>query len=115
MPTLKNPKHEHFAQLIASGESPTKSYALAGYSDKGAAQSANRLLKDAKIRARISELQAAVSERAVEKAAVDRAWVLARLKENVDRSMQTIEVLDSASNSTGIYRYEGNVWTGRLS
>ena len=88
MAALTNPKHEHFAQLVAAGQSPTKAYALAGYSEKGAAHSANRLLKDSKVSARVSGLREAVAERAVEKAALDRAWVLAQLRENVERAMQ---------------------------
>jgi|SRR5579871_1665144 len=107
MAALNNPKHEHFAQLIAAGESATKAYGLAGYSEKGAAASANRLLKDAKVHARVQELQAAVSERAVEKAALDRAWVLDRLKENVERAMQAAAPVDEEGHPCGEYRYEG--------
>ena len=98
MAALNNPKHEHFAQLIAAGESATNAYSLTGYSENGAAQSANRLLKDAKVRERVSELQEAVAERAVEKAALDRAWVLDRLRENVERAMKaTAELLGARS------------------
>jgi hypothetical protein len=31
MPTLKNPRHERFAQLLASGKTAKDAYALAGY------------------------------------------------------------------------------------
>jgi len=31
MPVLKNPRHERFAQLLASGKSGTAAYELAGY------------------------------------------------------------------------------------
>lgn len=109
MAPLKNSKHEHFAHLVASGQSPTKAYTLAGYSEKGAYASANRLLKNAEVRARVTELQRAVSERTVEKVSVDRAWVLARLRENADRAMQAVEVLDHKGKPTAEYRYEGAV------
>lgn len=109
MPARNNPKHEHFAQLIAAGESATNAYSLAGYSENGAAQSANRLLKDAKVRERVSELQEAVAERAVEKAALDRAWVLDRLRENVERAMKATAPVDEDGRPCGEYRYEGQV------
>lgn len=109
MAVLKNSKHEHFAQLVAGGQSPTKAYALAGYSEIGAHASAARLLRNATIRARVTELQKAVSERTAEKISVDRAWVLARLRENVDRAMQVVEITDSKGKPTGEYRYEGQV------
>ncbi|HZT31192.1 MAG TPA: hypothetical protein VFA33_14985 [Bryobacteraceae bacterium] len=50
-----------------------------------------------------------MAERAVEKAALDRAWVLVQLRENVERSMQAVPVLDQEGTSTGEYRYEGAV------
>jgi phage terminase small subunit len=109
MPVLNNPKHEHFAQLIAGGASATKAYGLAGYPGDGAAQSANRLRKAAKVRERVAELQAAVAERAVEKAALDRTWVLDRLRENVARAMQATAPLDDDGRPCGDYRYEGQV------
>jgi phage terminase small subunit len=106
---LKNSRDEHFAQLVAAGKTPTQAYGLAGYSEAGAHASAARLLRNATIRARVAELQKAVSERAVEKATVDRAWVLAQLRENVDRAMQAVEMTDSKGKPTGEFRYEGGV------
>ena len=53
---------------------------------------------DAHIRSRVSELQTVVAERVIEKTALNRAWVLTRLRENVDRSMQVTAVLDSEAN-----------------
>ena len=65
-----------------------------------------RLDLDAPIRSRVSELQAAAAERLIEKTALDRAWVLTRLQENVDRSMQVTAVLDSEGNPTGVYQHQ---------
>ena len=86
MPALLNAKHEHFCQLIAGGLSATKAYINAGYSAAGASTSASRLLQNAEVRARASELKAAVSSTAIERIAVDRAWVLATLKRNAERA-----------------------------
>ena len=61
MAVLDNSKHEHFAQLVAKGVSATKASTSAGYSDKGAKQSAARLLTNADLCARIRELQETLS------------------------------------------------------
>ncbi len=105
---LKNAKHEHFAQLLAKGESAPKAYVLVGYSESGAAQSANRLLKNAEVAQRIEELIKAVEqpsrERAIEKAAVDKAWVLKELVEVVKMGKQAEPVLDNEGNPIGEYK-----------
>jgi phage terminase small subunit len=106
---LTNSKHEHFAHLVTKGESPARAYVLCGYSEHGALQSGNRLLRKADVAARAEELKAAVSERQVEKMAVDRAWVMAKLTENVQRAMQVELVQDREGNPTGQYIYQGGV------
>jgi phage terminase small subunit len=45
----------------------------------------------------------------VEKAALDRAWVLAQLRENVERSMKASAPTDEDGRPCGEYRYEGSV------
>ena len=108
MSVLKNARHEHFAQLVAGGKTPPKAYVLAGYSKAGSAQSANRLLKDADVAARVEELRASVAEpsreRAIEKAAVDKAWVLSELVENVKIAKAAEPVLDHEGKPTGEYK-----------
>jgi phage terminase small subunit len=106
---LTNTKHEHFAHLVTKGESPARAYVLCGYSEHGALQSGNRLLRKPDVAARAEELKAAVSERQVEKMAVDRAWVMAKLTENVQRAMQVEPVRDREGNPTGQYICQGGV------
>ncbi len=106
---LTNGKYEHFALLVAKGESPAKAYVQCGYSKNGALQSGNRLLRRPEVSARVEELKTAVSERQVERMAVDRAWVVARLIENVQRAMQVEPVRDREGNPTGQYTYQGGV------
>ena len=105
---LKNAKHEHFAQLVAGGKTPPVAYVTAGYSEAGAAQSANRLLKNADVALRIAQLRKAVEEpareRAIEKAAVDKAWVLSQLIEVVKMAKQAEPVRDAEGNPIGEYR-----------
>ena len=57
MPALKNIRHEKFCQEIVSGLSQTKAYTSAGYSERGAKQSAVRLLNNTDVRSRASELR----------------------------------------------------------
>lgn len=104
MPLLKNQRHEHFAQLVAGGKDGTSAYVTAGFSPNGAQQSAIRLLKVAVVCERIAELRKAVEEpareRAIEKAAVSKAWVLERLTKVVDLGM-AIEPVMGPDGETG--------------
>ena len=106
---LTNTKHEQFAHLVTKGESPARAYVLCGYSEHGALQSGNRLLRKADVAARVEELRTAVSERQIEKITVDQSWVIAMLTENVKRAMQVEPVRDREGNPTGQYTYQGGV------
>jgi hypothetical protein len=66
MPTLSNPRHEHFALGVARGLTPTKAYVAAGFKGKGAHASANRLRRQATICDRLAELQVQVEQASVE-------------------------------------------------
>jgi hypothetical protein len=83
MPMLLNPRHEHFAKLIAGGTDKTKAYVLAGFSEGGAAQSACRLLKTPVVRERIAELREMIQAKTIERSVVDRSWIIEKLKLNV--------------------------------
>jgi phage terminase small subunit len=76
MPILDNPRHEGFAQLVASGKSEMSAL-QAGYSAKSAKQNAHRLSENEGIKARIAELKA----RTAEKADITRAKVLKFLRQ----------------------------------
>jgi phage terminase small subunit len=80
-----------------------------GYSESGAIRSGNRLLRKPDVGARVEELKTAVSERQVEKFAVDRVWVLRMLTENARRAMQVEPVRDREGNPIGQYVYQGAV------
>jgi phage terminase small subunit len=53
-----NPKQEAFCQAYASGMSITQAYVKAGYSEKGAGQNGERLMKNDEIAKRVEELRA---------------------------------------------------------
>jgi phage terminase small subunit len=54
MPTLKNPRHEKFAQLVASGIAANAAFAQVGYK---APQNSPRLRNNELVAKRIEELQ----------------------------------------------------------
>jgi hypothetical protein len=79
MPVLRNPRHEKFSQLIASGIKPAEAYVSLGYSKAGAPQSANNLLKRTDVRERLNEIQSLAAQSSAEEVAFDQKRVLNRL------------------------------------
>lgn len=113
MPALTNPRHERFAQELFKGTSQQKAYVLVGY--KAHESNPAKLASDKRIIARLAELsseRAKVDAMAIEKAAdalsIDKQWIMARLKENVDRALQA-EPVTVGGKPVGEYRYEGAV------
>jgi phage terminase small subunit len=103
MTQLTNPRHERFAHELALGKSARDAYELAGYSRNTG--NCIRLKANESIRARVAELQA----EAAELVGLTRAWVLGRLMENVNRSMQYEAVTDREGAPTGEFAYQGAV------
>jgi hypothetical protein len=79
----------------------------AGYT--GNRGNASTLRKNQSISNRIAALSAAQTERAIERAGVNKAWVMERLRRNVERAMTVEPVVDGDGRPTGEYRYQGNV------
>jgi hypothetical protein len=78
MAALGNARHERFAQEIAKGTSSRDAYKVAGYETKSEAATdanASRLLSDAKVQARVSEIQ----ERAATRTEITVAALTERL------------------------------------
>lgn len=65
MAALNNHRHEAFAREVAKGQPASTAYKAAGYTAVGNSAEANasRLLRSAKVRARITELQQMASTR----------------------------------------------------
>jgi phage terminase small subunit len=79
VPVLKNPRHERFAQLVASGVRPGEAYVALGYSKNGAAQSAARLIQRTDIRKRLDDILASAAQSVAAEVAFDQKRVLSRL------------------------------------
>lgn len=62
MAPLQNARWERFAQGVFAGHSATEAYIMAGYSRNAATECASRLLTNANVQARISELQESAAE-----------------------------------------------------
>ncbi len=100
MPILTNPRHERFAELVVAGVPAARAYVLAGYDEAGGApQSAIRLRKIPKVKARIEELARAVEEKTIEAVKIDRVYVLSRLRFNVELA-QKLEDDDKTPSAT---------------
>jgi phage terminase small subunit len=94
---------EYLVDLNAS-----KAAERAGFSAKTAYSIGQRLLKNVEIRQAVDE---AIEARSV-RTGLTQDWVLERLKEIVDRSMQA--EADKFGNETGEYIYNGGVANGAL-
>lgn len=88
---LLSAKMERFCQEMMLHDSPEEAAMSAGYSPdnrKSAAATASRLLKRADVRARITELRKERSDAL----GIDKDWVILKLVDVVNRSMQAVEV-----------------------
>lgn len=102
-----NEKQEMFAQEYIVDLNATQAAIRAGYSEKTASAQASRLLNNVKVLARVKELK---NQRA-EKLELDAYWVLKRLKDISDRSMQAEPVMEFDHENkemvaTGEYQYD---------
>lgn len=109
MPVLANPKHEQFAQHYARFGNATQAYVKAGYSDQGAAQSAARLLKDAKVCARVEELKGEYAQATLELQIADRNQrvlglqdKMSRIEKLIDARSKDKQMAEVAGGDTGL-------------
>ncbi len=113
MRSLKNPKHERFAQELAKGKTADEAYQNAGF--KPNRGNAARLKANENIRARVNELQTRVVERVLEKTALTKEWVLEGLRENYERAMQQKRVRNDDGEEVGHFTYQATSRTARWS
>lgn len=104
-----NPKQERFCQEYIIDLNATQAYIRAGYSENGAGQGAERMLKNVEVYARVEELQKA----RIEKLQVNQDWVVLRLIQISDRCMQQEEVMKFDYElkelvGTGEYQFDSN-------
>lgn len=107
MPVLSNARWEIFAQELAKGTSNEESYVAAGYVRNR--NNAARLKMQEDIVRRVQEIQAQTQQKLVDIVAVDKAWVVGMLVENVKRAMQVNKVYGQKGEVLGSYTYNGQV------
>lgn len=98
-------KQDAFCREYLADLNQTQAAIRAGYSPKTARTIGGENMQKPAIRDRILALM----KKRAERAEVTADWVLARLVENVERSMQSEPVLDHEGEPTGEYRYHGTV------
>src|ERR1035438_5506982 len=101
MPVLRNPRHEKFSQLVASGIKPTEAYVSLGYSKAGAPQSTNNLLKRTDVRERVNEIQSLAAQSSAEAVAFDQKRVLDRL-DVLSRKAEELGQISAAARCEGL-------------
>ena len=110
MPVLSNFRRERFVQGLIGGATATAAYISAGYSSKGAAQSAQRLLKNSEIRARKAELEEKVVGKFVAGQIAERQYRLSVLQDIVDRLRMLID--ERAAEGRAKYQDVAGAGTG---
>jgi phage terminase small subunit len=118
MPALKNVRHELFCQGLVSGLSQAKAYTSAGYSERGAKQSAARLLANADVRSRVADLRREIKTRYIHLQITERDERLKAAQERWDGMREVIQARKTGDYSralkTGlIVRGERVIGTGK--
>lgn len=96
-------KQEVFCQQVAKGIPATEAAKGAGYAASSAHVTASRMMDMPVIVARIAEWRERVESKVADKVAIDKAWVLGQLVENVEMAKQAIPVTTRDGEETGEY------------
>jgi phage terminase small subunit len=105
------PKQKRFVEEYLIDLNATQAAIRAGFSSRNADKIGSQLLGKTRVRA---EIDAQLSARSV-RTQITQDYVLQRLRENVERSMQAEPVFDKLGKPTGEYVYQGAVANGALS
>lgn len=101
-------KQEAFCLAVAKGMTQADAYRSAynagNMKPDTIQRNACKLMKDNKVSTRVEALRAPVAEKAMEKAAIDKAWVMQRLVKVSDMGMQAEPVVDNEGIPTGEYK-----------
>lgn len=104
-PATLTAKQQRFVDEYLIDLNATQAAIRAGYSEKTAQQMGSENLSKPVVADAIKARQIVRAE----KAEMDEAWILDKLRANVDRGMQAEAVTDREGNETGLYTYQGSV------
>lgn len=115
LPDKLNAQQERFCEEYLVDYNGTKAASRAGYSERSAAVTACRLLKNDKVLVRVRELQAEQAKRL----AITADWTLMKLREIVDKAMCAEPVLEYDYDTkqlepTGEYQFDSRGATKAL-
>lgn len=102
---MLTPKRQRFVEEYLIDLNATQAYIRAGYSANGAHKNAAFLMANHDIRAAIAETR----DRRSVSTGITTDYILGRLRDNLERSMQAEPVLDAKGKETGEYSYQGGV------
>lgn len=104
------PEQEAYARCRAFGMSQGESIVFATNGRVKAPTAGTNMEKDYPlVRARINELSVEVSQRVIEAAAINKSWVIDRLKKVAERCMQAepvMKMIDGELQETGEYKFD---------
>jgi hypothetical protein len=116
MRQVMTPKQEAFVLATFKTGCASESYRQVydtNASAKTIHEKASQLLAEGKVRTRYEALRGKDTKRALEKAAISKAWVIEKLVENVERAMQAEPVRrktdEGEEEVSGEYVYNGSV------
>lgn len=114
MAGLSNPRHERFAQELANGKTAEEAHRIAGFKpNRGNAatlkQNQSILYRVAEILAEREAIHGQATAEAIKSAGLSKEWVIERLIQNVERSMQATPPIGEDGKPTGDYQYQGSV------
>ena len=112
MAVLRNPRHEKFSQLVASGIRPADVYVSLGYSKAGAPQSANKLLKRGDVQERVHEIQSLTAQSTAEEVEFDQKRVLNRL-DVLSRKAEALGQISAAAKCEELIGKERGMFVDR--
>src|SRR5437016_2943881 len=112
MTPLRNPRHEKFSQLVASGIRPADVYVSLGYSKGGAPQSANKLLKRDDVQKRVHEIQSLAVRFTAEDVEFDQKRVLNR-RDVLSRKAEALGQISAAAKCEELIGKERGMFVDR--
>ena len=114
MPALENPKWEKFAKEVARGKTQRAAYKAIDGKAKDPDSAASDLANNPKVKARIKELTSRVTDKAIERAALTKSWVIESLRANAEKAMKSPygssvanRALELLGTELGMFRNDG--------
>lgn len=95
-------RQQRFVRFYAVSLEASQAAKAAGYSERNPKQIGHKLLQRVRIQLAIQEHLS----RKRDQVEVTEAYVIRNLRENVERCMQAVPVLDKEGKPTGMYRYD---------